>query len=163
MRKPFCQFLGIGVSWLTGSLILGTMILPTMHIAILEAIEGFPDHYQETGISLGLKPSQKINAIVIPQSVGGIVTGVLLGFARAGGETAAIMFTATAFSGVTLPKSITEPVTTLQTHILVLAQEATNPATLANAWGASSVLLGIVFLFTLGAKSIRNRLTSEPK
>jgi phosphate transport system permease protein len=159
----FGKFLGIGVSWLTGALILAAMILPTAHAAILEAIETLPEHYQEAGISLGLKPNQRILAVVIPHSVYGIVTGALLGLARAGGETAAIMFTATAFSGVTLPQSITEPVTTLQTHILILAQEATNPIALANAWGAASVLLGIVFLLIIGAKSVRSRLTWEPE
>jgi phosphate transport system permease protein len=159
----FGKFLGIGVSWLTGALILSAMILPTAHAAILEAIETLPEHYQETGISLGLKPNQRILAVVIPHSVYGIVTGALLGLARAGGETAAIMFTATAFSGVTIPQSITEPVATLQTHILVLAQEATNPTALANAWGATSVLLGIVFFLILGAKSVRSRLSWEPE
>jgi len=159
----FGKFLGIGVSWLTGALILAAMILPTAHAAILEAIETLPEHYQETGISLGLKPNQRILAVVIPHSVYGIITGALLGLARAGGETAAIMFTATAFSGVSIPQSITEPVATLQTHILILAQEATNPTALANAWGAASVLLGIVFFLILGAKSVRSRLSWEPE
>ncbi len=159
----FGKFLGIGVSWLTGALILAAMILPTAHAAILEAIETLPEHYQETSISLGLKPNQRILAVVIPHSVYGIVTGALLGLARAGGETAAIMFTATAFSGVSIPQSITEPVATLQTHILVLAQEATNPTALANAWGAASVLLGIVFFLILGAKAVRSRLSWEPE
>ena len=99
----FGKFLGTGISWLTGALILAVMIIPTVHTAILEAIETLSEHYQETGISLGLKTNQRILAIVIPHSLYGIVTGSLLGLARAGGETAAIMFTATAFSGVSIP------------------------------------------------------------
>ncbi|MCZ6513437.1 MAG: ABC transporter permease subunit [Nitrospinae bacterium] len=140
----FGVLLEAGVSWVTGVLILAVMILPTLHVSIHEAVESIPDHYREAGLALGLSPGQQMRAVILPQSVYGIVTGTLLGLARAAGETAAIMFTATAFSGVRLPQSWNEPVTTLQTHILVLSQEAANPAALTHAWGAGLVLLTLV-------------------
>jgi len=142
----FGVLLEAGVSWVTGVLILAVMILPTLHVSIHEAVESIPDHYREAGLALGLSPGQQMRAVILPQSMYGMVTGTLLGLARAAGETAAIMFTATAFSGVQLPQSWTEPVTTLQTHILVLAQEATNPDALTHAWGAGLVLLTLVFI-----------------
>lgn len=157
----FGVLLDTGVSWLTGVLILAMMILPTLHVAIYEAVTAIPRHYREAGLALGLTPGQQIRAVVIPQSVNGIVTGTLLGLARAAGETAAIMFTATAFSGVTLPESWTEPVTTLQTHILVLAQEAAHPQALANAWGAALVLLAIVFVLIAAALGLRSGMAVE--
>ena len=120
-----------------------------------------PAYYWEVGLALGLSLGQRIRAIVIPQSLHGIVTGILLGLARAAGETAAIMFTATAFSGVTLPASWSEPVTTLQTHILVLAQEAANPIALTHAWGAGLVLLVIVFVLIALALWMRTGLAME--
>ena len=65
------------------------------------------------------------------------------------------------FSGVTWPQSWTDPVTTLQTHILVLAQEAVNPVALQQAWGAGLALLGIVFTLIAASLWVRTRLHME--
>lgn len=157
----FGVFLEAGVSWVTGVLILAVMILPTLHVSIHEAVDSIPRHYREAGLALGLSPGQQMRAVILPQSLHGIVTGTLLGLARAAGETAAIMFTATAFSGVQLPQSWTEPVTTLQTHILLLAQEAANPDALTNAWGAGLVLMTIVFVLIATTLWIRSGLEME--
>ena len=54
-----------------------------------------------------------------------------------------------------------DPVPTLQTHILVLAQEAANPESIAQAWGAGLVLLGLVFILTLTAWAFRTRMVME--
>ncbi len=157
----FGLFLDTGVSWVTGTLILAVMILPTLHVSLQDAVEAIPAHYRESGLALGLTPWQLMASVIVPQSVYGIVTGTLLGLARAAGETAAIMFTATAFSGVRLPESWSEPVPTLQTHILVLAQEAVNPTALANAWGAGLVLLTLVFVLIAATLVVRTRLPME--
>jgi phosphate transport system permease protein len=157
----FGVLLDTGLSWLTGSLILAVMILPTMEISIQQAIESLPENYREAGTALGLSPWQLMQSIVLPQSAHGIVTGILLGLARAGGETAAIMFTATTFSGVLFPQSFSDPVPTLQTHILILAQEAINPQAIANAWGAGLVLIAMVLLLTLGSLVLRARVQME--
>lgn len=157
----FGQILETGVSWLTGTLILAVMILPTLHVSLQEAVEAIPDHYRDAGRALGMTPYQQIVSVVLPQSVYGLVTGTLLGLARAAGETAAILFTATVFSGVTWPQSWADPVTTLQTHILVLAQEAVNPVALQAAWGAGLVLLGMVFTLITMAMWVRTRLQME--
>lgn len=157
----FGVYLDAGVSWLTGSLILAVMILPTLQVGIREAVEALPEKYREAGMALGLSRPTQIWRIILPQSFYGIVTGVLLGLARAAGETAAIMFTATTFSGIQFPQSFSAPVPTLQTHILVLAQEAANPESVAQAWGAGLVLLGLVFLLTLMAWVFRTRVVME--
>ena len=151
----------LGVSWVTGSLILAVMILPTLQVSIREAVEALPEKYREAGMALGLSRPSQIRRIILPQCFYGIVTGGLLGLARAAGETAAIMFTATTFSGIQLPQSFSDPVPTLQTHILVLAQEAANPQSLARAWGAGLVLLGLVFMLTLTAWAFRTRVVME--
>ena len=157
----FGLLLDTGVSWVTGTLILAVMILPTLHVSIQEAVETIPSAYREAGLGLGLTPWQLIRSVIVPQSVYGIVTGNLLGLARAAGETAAIMFTATTFSGVLLPESWSDPVPTLQTHILILAQEAVSPQALANAWGAGLVLLALVFVLISATLMIRTRLPME--
>lgn len=157
----FGVYLKAGVSWLTGTLILAVMILPTLQVSFQQAVEALPEKYRDAGMSLGLSPFSMACSIIIPQSLFGIITGVLLGLARAAGETAAIMFTATTFSGVLLPQTWTDPVPTLQTHILVLAQEALNPQAVANAWGAGLVLLSLAFILIAGALFCRSRMRME--
>ena len=157
----FGIYLDNGVSWITGSMILAVMILPTIQVSIREAVEALPEKYRETGMALGLSRPSQIRRIILPQCFYGMVTGVLLGLARAAGETAAIMFTATTFSGIQLPQSFSDPVPTLQTHILVLAQEATDQESIAQAWGAGLVLLGLVFILTLMAWAFRTRMVLE--
>ena len=157
----FGVYLDKGVSWVTGSLILAVMILPTLQVSFREAVEALPEKYREAGMALGLSRPSQIRRIILPQCFYGMVTGVLLGVARAAGETAAIMFTATTFSGIQLPQSVSDPVPTLQTHILVLAQEAANPESIAQAWGAGLVLLGLVFILTLTAWAFRTRMVME--
>ncbi|MGR3218445.1 MAG: phosphate ABC transporter permease PstA [Candidatus Anammoxibacter sp.] len=159
----FGIFLKIGVSWLSGSFILAIMILPTLIVSIKEAIESIPVKYRESGLALGFSKWMLIRAVLIPHSFYGVVTGLLLGLGRAAGETAAIMFTATTFSGINIPHSFHEPVTTLQTHILVLAQEALNPEARSNAWGAALVLVTIIFFMSIGSMFVRSRLKSEAK
>jgi phosphate transport system permease protein len=157
----FGVYLDKGVSWVTGSLILAVMILPTLQVSFREAVEALPEKYREAGMALGLSRPSQIRRIILPQCFYGMVTGVLLGLARAAGETAAIMFTATTFFGIQLPQSFSDPVPTLQTHILVLAQEAANPESMAQAWGAGLVLLGLVFILTLTAWAFRTRMVME--
>lgn len=144
----FINILETGISWFVGSIILALMILPTVIMATYQAIHSIPDIYRESALALGLTRWQVIVKVLIPQGFSGAVTGLLLGLARAAGETAPIMFIATAFSGVGIPYSFLEPVTTLPTHILALSQQATNPQALQNAWGASLVLLGIVMILS---------------
>ena len=157
----FGVYLENGVSWVTGSMILAVMILPTLQVSFREAVDALPEKYREAGMALGLSKSSQIRRIILPQCFYGMVTGVLLGLARAAGETAAIMFTATTFSGIQLPQSFSDPVPTLQTHILVLAQEAASLESIAQAWGAGLVLLGLVFILILMAWAFRTRVVME--
>ena len=147
----FVNVLGTGISWFVGSIILAIMILPTVVLATYQSINSIPEIYRESARALGLDKWQVIVKVLLPQGIGGAITGLFLGLARAVGETAPIMFIATAFSGVEIPGSLFEPVTALPTHILALAQQAFNEQALQNAWGASFVLICLVTGFsTLG-------------
>jgi len=154
----FVYILDTGISWFIGSVILAFMILPTVVLATYQSINSIPKIYRENAYALGLSKWQVIIRVIVPQGIGGGVTGLLIGLARAVGETAPIMFIATAFSGVNIPGSIFEPVTALPTHILILAQQATNEQALQNAWGASFVLMSIVTLLSILALFSRIKL-----
>lgn len=157
----FVNILGMGVSWLIGSILLAMMILPTVIVSTYQAMRSIPNIYRENALALGLTRAEMVRKVILPQSLHGLITGLLIGLARAIGETAPIMFVATAFSGVTWPQSIFEPVSTLPTHILALAQQATNPDALRNAWGASLSLIIVVMLLSALAFIARRKL--EPQ
>jgi phosphate transport system permease protein len=157
----FVNILGTGISWLVGSIILAIMMLPTVTLACVQSLQAIPPNYFENAFALGMTRGEVVRRVALPQSAHGIVTGLLIALARAIGETAPIMFIATAFSGVTLPQSPFEPVSTLPTHILALAQQSTDPRALENAWGASLTLVMLAALFSLlayGARLYLNKM-----
>ncbi|MCR4289346.1 MAG: phosphate ABC transporter permease PstA [Candidatus Scalindua sp.] len=159
----FVHYLNTGISWFVGSIILAIMILPTIVLASYQSINSIPKIYRESAQALGLSKWHVVLQVIIPQGIGGAITGLLIGLARAIGETAPIMFIATAFSGVEVPSSLSGPVTALPTHILILSQQATNPLALQNAWGSSLILITIVFIFSISAlfSRVRLRLVSQ--
>src|SRR5688572_839511 len=78
----FVKFFGLGKSWVSGGVLLGLLILPTVTIALIERIASLPGKYVEAAAGLGLTQSQIIWSVILPQSVSGLVTGSLLGIAR---------------------------------------------------------------------------------
>ncbi|MDQ3198327.1 MAG: phosphate ABC transporter permease PstA [Verrucomicrobiota bacterium] len=158
----FVNYFGWGKSWLTGGILLAIMILPTVTVALIERIKALPAKYVEAATGLGLRRSQVIWSVILPQSWGGLITGSLLGIARAAGETAPIMFTATIFAGATLPHGIREsPVLSLPYHIFILAQDSFDPAVGAKLWGSALVLLALVFALSVVALPFRLRMHDE--
>ncbi|MCL2801650.1 MAG: phosphate ABC transporter permease subunit PstC [Treponema sp.] len=106
---------GPGLSILTGSIILGVMILPTV-ISISEvSILALPKQYKEGALALGLTHWQTIYSVMIPAAKSGIVAAVILGIGRAVGETMAVIMVLG--NAVALPESVLDPVRTLTTNI----------------------------------------------
>ena len=158
----FGHLLGWGKSWLAGGMLLGLMILPTLALSFAERVEAIPRKYLDAAASLGLRQDQIVRSVVLPQAAVGLVSGSLLGLARAAGETAPILFAAAVFSGATVPRGIVEsPVLALPYHIFVLAQDVFEPTAISHLWGAAAVLLGVVMLFALLALPFRLTLHEE--
>lgn len=158
----FVRWCGLGKSWLVGGIVLALSMLPTVTVALIERLKAIPASYVEAAAALGLSRAQIVWAVLLPQAWGGLITGSLLGLARAAGETAPIMFTCTIFAGATWPHGIKEsPVLTLPYHIFILAQDSFDPAVGAKLWGAALVLLGLVFLLSLIALPSRLKIHEE--
>lgn len=158
----FVKFLGWDKSWLAGGIILGIMIVPGITLALVERIESIPDKYTLAARGLGLRQSQTIWSVILPQSASGLFTGSLLGLARAAGEVAPIMFTATIFQGATIPNGIRDsPVLSLPYHIFNLAQDTFDDDARAKLWATAVILLGIVAVLALVALPIRLRIHEE--
>jgi len=158
----FIQWLDWGKSWFNGGILLGIMMLPTVTITLIERISSIPERYIESARGLGLGKSHVIRSVILPQSFSGLITGSLLGLARAAGETAPIMFTATIFAGAGIPSGIQEnPVLSLPYHIFILAQDSYDPNVKMNLWGAALILVIIVSILSLIALPARLRIHEE--
>jgi phosphate transport system permease protein len=84
---------GGGKSLLSGMLTLGFMLLPLVLITSREAMLSVPDEYRDASAALGVSKWQTIRSVVLPASLPGVITGVILGVGRIAGETAPILLT----------------------------------------------------------------------
>jgi phosphate transport system permease protein len=159
----FGSTLGWGKSWLAGAVLLGIVAIPIVSLAVIAQLARLPAERLETARALGLRHSQIVRSVLLPHARPALVTGLLLGLARAASETAPLLFTATVFAGAsTLPSGVVNaPVSSLPTHIFNLAQDAADPAALEAAWGAATVLVIIISLLLAATIPVRRRLEKE--
>jgi len=87
----FVYFLRLGESILTGGLTLGLLILPLLLFATRESIRAIPNSIREASYALGATKWQTVKNHILPYSMGGILTGMIIGLSRAIGETAPII------------------------------------------------------------------------
>jgi phosphate transport system permease protein len=140
--------------------VLAVVAVPPVVVAVAAAAGALPPARREAALALGLRRNRFVRSVVLPQAVPGLVTGLLLGLARAAGETAPLLFTATVFNGApVLPSGVVDsPVASLPTHIFVLAQDAADPEALRVAWGAALALIVVAGLLVAAAVPARRRL-----
>ena len=100
----FGETLKLGFSILTGSLTLALMVLPLITRNTQEALRTVPDSYRSGALGMGATKWYMIRTILLPSSMSGIVTGIILAIGRIVGESAALLFTAG--SGYKLPRFI---------------------------------------------------------
>ena len=155
----FVTFCGFGVSILSGILTLAVLTLPVIIGTAEEALRNVPDTYREASLALGATKWQTISRVVLPCALPGMLTGAILGVARAAGETTAIMFTAAVFYTPKSPDSIFSSVMALPYHMYVLATAGTEIAkTRPLQYGTGLVLLLLVLSMNLLAILLRDHL-----
>src|SRR4030042_1618043 len=146
----------IGTFYLT----IGTAIfsVPLGIGAAIYLSEYAPDNRwtRVVSISVGATRWQTIRRIVLPQSLPGIITGVILGLERAAGETAPILFTAASFFLPRLPNSPLDPTMALPYHLFVISTQVPGMPVKIQ-YGTALVLIAFVLGMNLIASSIRSR------
>lgn len=151
----FVLFLGFGTSILAGSLTLAIMTLPVIISTSEEALRAVPVEFRTVSASLGGTRWQGIRQVVLPQSLPGIITGVILGLLRAAGETAPILFTVAAFYLPRLPQSIFDQTMALPYHLYVISTQVPSMP-LQVQYGTALVLLALVLSMNIVATVIRS-------
>lgn len=155
----FVTFCGLGVSILSGILTLAILTLPVIISTAEEALRQVPDSWREGSFALGASKSQTISRIVLPAALPTMLTGAILGVARAAGETAAIMFTAAVFYTPKMPDSLFSSIMALPYHIYVLATAGTEiEKTRPLQYGTGLVLIGLVLGMNFVAILVRDKM-----
>lgn len=160
----FVQLMRLDTSLLAAGLTLGLMTLPWTITASEEALKSIPNSYREGALALGATKWQAIRTNVLPYSIPGMLTGVILGLSRAAGETAPILFTGAAFFLPFLPRSASDQFMALPYHLYILATQHRS-ITLVRpiAYGTALVLITLVFSMNFFAIFLRYRLRKVKK
>ncbi len=158
----FVDGLGFGSSILSAGLTLGLLTIPWTITASEEALKSVPISYREGSMALGATKWYTIRKNVLPFAAPGIITGAILGLARAAGETAPILFTGAAYMLPGLPGSIFDQFMALPYHIYTLALNHPQTATVRPlAYGTALVLILLVSTMSLFAIFLRIRIRKK--
>jgi len=143
-----------GFSAVSGGIALGIMMLPVIVRATEETLVLIPDTLKEASLALGVPYYRTILKVVLPAGLSGIATGIMISVARIAGETAPLLFTA--FGNPFMNLNIIKPVNALP---LLIYNYATSPYPEWHsiAWGASCVLVSLVFVLNLVTRIIARR------
>ncbi len=149
-------FGGVGFSLVAGILVLAIMILPTITSIASDAIRTIPRQYIEASYGLGATRWQTIINVVIPATKNGILTGVVLGIARAFGEALAVQMVIG--NSVKIAKGLFDTTSTLTSAITMDMANTMSGTPWNNAlWSLSLLLLIISFTFILIIRVIGRR------
>lgn len=148
--------LAMGRVLLAGAITLGLLVLPVVIIVSREAIRAVPPSVREGSLALGATQWQTIWKQVLPGSIAGIATGVILALSRAIGETAPLLLIGAAASPRFNPDGLFDSFTALPIQIFVWTQDS-DRSFVAAAAGAILVLMVILLLMNSVAIFLRNR------
>jgi len=163
----FVLFAGLGKSVLAASLTLAIMTLPVIIASTKEALSSVPISFREACWNVGATRWQTIRHVVLPNSIGGILTGVILQVSRAAGETAPIMFTGAVFykairQGDIFAYGLFDQCMALSMHLFTISTQVPDVPK-ALPYGTAVVLLGAVLVVNALAIFVRFRLRSRRK
>jgi phosphate transport system permease protein len=148
--------LSLGPVLLAGGITLGLLVLPVVIIVAREAIRAVPPSIREGSLALGATKWQTIWKQVLPGSISGIATGVILALSRAIGETAPLLVIGAAVSLRFNPSGLDSSFTALPIQIFAWTQDP-NREFIARAAGAIIVLMLLLLLMNSVAIWLRNR------
>ncbi len=158
----FVLFFRFGTSILAASLTLAVMTLPVVIVATRESLQAVPQAFREACWNMGATRWQTIRRVVLPNSISGILTGVILEISRTVGETAPIMFTGAAFFLPFLPQSVFDQTMALSLHLFVISTQVPGvPEEMP--YGVALVLIAVVLVMNSFSIAFRMVLRRKKK
>ena len=148
-----------GYSILSASLTLAIMTLPVIIASTREALASVPKEFREACWNVGASRWQTIRRVVLPNSISGILTGIILQVSRAAGETAPIMFTGAVFfkavsRGDLFPYGLNDQCMALSMHLYTVSTQVPNVQE-SIPYATAVVLLGAVLMVNAAAIVLR--------
>jgi phosphate transport system permease protein len=145
-------------SLIWASLTLAILTLPVVVVSTEEALKAVPRELRDGSLALGATKFQTITRVVLPQALGGIMTGGILAVSRGAGEVAPIMFTGAAYFLPYLPTHLNDQFMNLGYHVYVLATQSPDvDRTKPLLYGTVLVLLLLTFMLNIVAVVVRAR------
>jgi phosphate transport system permease protein len=158
----FVTFAGFGKSILAASCTLAIMTLPVVIVATKESLQSVPQAFRVACWNMGATRWQTIRRVVLPNSISGILTGVILEVSRTAGETAPIMFTGAVAFLPFLPQGVLDPTMAMSYHLFYVSTAATGVPDEVR-YGTALVLISIVLIMNAASIAFRARLRSRRK
>ena len=146
---------GHGQSALKAGFALAILMLPLVARSTQEVLALVPDSLREASLALGAAKWRTTLSVVLPQTVGGIVTGATLATARVAGETAPLLVTSS-LVGNDINTNPNNALASIPMFIFNSAEQA-DPTLHEQAWGAALVLIGFVLVTSLLARAFAGR------
>lgn len=161
----FVATMHLNKGMLTAALTLAVMTLPVIITSTKEALSAVPRNFREACWNLGASRWQTIRTIILPNSFGGILTGVILAIARAAGETAPIMFLGAvlwvpiAKEGVErfVPYGINDTFMAMSNHLNLISKDIPGMSDHMK-FGSAFVLLALILTINGAASIVRSHL-----
>ena len=166
----FVLFAGMGRSVLAASCTLAIMTLPVIIASTREALAAVPQSFREACWNMGASRWQTIRTIVLPNSISGILTGVILQVSRAAGETAPILFTGAVFyvavpdhgMASVLPYGLFDRCMALSYHLFTISTQVTGVSE-SLQYAVAVVLFGLVLVVNAMSIVFRIALRSRKR
>lgn len=163
----FVLFFGMGRCVLAAALTLAVMTMPVVITATREALGAVPMSFREACWNVGATRWQTIWGVVLPNSISGILTGVILEISRKAGETVPIMFTGAVLyrnirEGDLLAYSLNEQVMALSMHLYTVTTQVTGVPE-ALPFAVATVLIAAIILINSTSITLRVWLRNRKK
>ncbi len=157
----FVRALSFERSLLSGSLTMALLVMPIIVVAAREAIKSVPRSFREASLALGATRWQTTRRVVIPSSIAGMITGIILALSRAIGETAPLIMIGALTFVAFVPDGPMSAFTVLPIQIF---NWVSRPQAGFHDKAAAAIIVLLAFVFTLNiiATIIRN-LFEKPK
>ncbi|MBC9030894.1 phosphate ABC transporter permease PstA [Sphingomonas sp. JC676] len=145
---------------LVGGLTLALMIMPVIVIASRNAIKSVPPSIRDAALGIGSSPIQVVFHHVLPLAMPGILTGTIIGMARALGETAPLLLIGMRAFIVTPPDGFTDPATVLPVQIFLWSDEVSRGFIEKTS---AAIIVLLVFLLAMNGLAIYLRNKFETR
>lgn len=147
----FVLFMNMGTSILAASFTLAVMNLPVIITSSLESLKAVPHSFREASWNVGASKLQTIRYIVLPNSLPGILTGIVFAVGRSAGETAAILFTGVAFYLPFLPQSVFDQCMSLSMHLFTISTQVVG---VPDAFPYATALILIMLILSINSIAV---------